>query len=76
MARKPARYWPEGFRMGYRESRKWQVQGELFALTTKEYPFTSNATEMNALDFFPMLASETEHTEMDIDFLVETTKKP
>uniref|UniRef100_A0A1B0CRY6 Lipase domain-containing protein n=1 Tax=Lutzomyia longipalpis TaxID=7200 RepID=A0A1B0CRY6_LUTLO len=76
MARKPARYWPEGFRMGYREPRKWQVQGELFALTTKEYPFTSNATEMNALDFFPMLASETEHTEMDIDFFVETTKKP
>lgn len=76
MARKLASHWPSGFKMGYNEHRKWKVQGELFALTSKEYPYTSNATEMNALDFFPMLASESEQTEMDIDFFVETTKKP
>lgn len=39
--------WPEGYRMGYNEKRKHLVQGDLFASTTKLYPYTrGNLTEL------------------------------
>lgn len=39
-SRRPATSWPEGFKMGYTEDRKEQVDGELFAMTTASFPFT------------------------------------
>lgn len=37
--------WPKQFQMGYVEDRKGDVQGELFSLTSKSYPFNGDMTD-------------------------------
>ncbi|CAD7088698.1 unnamed protein product [Hermetia illucens] len=40
---RPASFWPEDFKMGYLETRKPMVSGELFAITSNTYPFNIEA---------------------------------
>lgn len=46
-SRNPASHWPTKFRMGYLGAHKSSVQGDLFALTSREYPFNVVDGELN-----------------------------
>ena len=64
--------WPDGFKMGYMETRKEMVDGQLFAETYAEYPFnqppkiTANSNYTN-LQLYP--AYESPPFPLDYDYL-------
>lgn len=49
-SRIPASNWPKKFQMGYLEERKESVQGELFALTSRDFPFNVLETSENEIN--------------------------
>lgn len=48
---RPAPFIPEGFRMGYLETRKSEVLGDIFAVTTKDFPYNFDINSLKIGEF-------------------------